>query len=148
MENNKIQVPAAEAGGAVGRGLATEPAPIDIPVNTWHIVEKGIMVNPTFTITIKARQAIVVSDRDVEVEIDRFGLSIRTGDTELIIDPRYNSAELRKRDKLVAISSKVRYRWIFGQEYEKVYEAKDFAQLVMRSVKGLIEETVNITSFS
>jgi hypothetical protein len=120
--------------------LVAEKAPIDVFSEAWHIVEKGIMVSPTFTITIKARHSIVVSGRDVEVEIDRFGLSLRTGDEELIIDPRYNSAELKRRGKLVAISDKVRYRWIHGQEYVKVYEAKDFAELVKKSVKELIEE--------
>ncbi len=133
-------VPAGEAGGASGRGPATEPAPIDVPINAWHIVERGIMVNPTFTITINARQAVRVSSRDVEVEIDCFGLSIKAGDTELIIDPRYNAAELRRGGRLVAISNKIRYRWMRGQEYEKIYEAKDFAELVKKSVKELIEE--------
>ncbi len=139
---------APNGAGASGRGLATEPAPIDVPSTVWHIVERGIMVNPTFDIVVKARQVIRVADRDVEVEIDRFGLSIKSGDVELIIDPRYNSAELRKGDKLVAISDKVRYRWLRGSEYEKVYEAKEFAELVRNKVKELIEEAVNITSFS
>ena len=142
MAQNQNQAAAERAAGALGRGLATEPAPIDAFSETWYIVEKGIMVSPTFTITIKARQAIVVSGHDIEVEIDHFGLSIKVRDEELIIDPRYNSAELRKRGKLVALSDKVRYMWIHGQEYEKVYEAKDFAELVKRSVKKLVEETL------
>ncbi len=125
---------------AMSRAMATEKAPIDVFSGAWRIVEKGVMVEPTFTIAIKARHSIVVSSRDIEVEIDRFGLSLRVGDEELIIDPRYNVAELRKRSELIAISDKVRYKWIHGQEYVKVYEAKDFAELVKKSVKELIEE--------
>jgi hypothetical protein len=138
---------APQGAGASGRGPATEPVPIDVPAKAWYIVEKGVMSSPTFTITIKARQSIVVSDRDIEVEIDHFGLSIRVYDEELIIDPRYNVALLIKRDKLVAISNKVRYMWIHGPEYEKVYEAKDFANLVKKSVKELIEKAINLTTF-
>jgi hypothetical protein len=130
----------AEAAGAAGAGLATEQAPIDAPGRMWYIIERGIMVNPTFSIEIKARQTVTVRSRDIELEIDCFGLSIKVGDTELIIDPRYNTAVLRRGGKLIAISDKVRYRWLRGQEYEKVYEAKDFAELVKRSVKELIEE--------
>jgi hypothetical protein len=137
---------APNGAGASGAGLATEQPPLAVPIKTWYIVEKGIM-STTFTITIKARHSIVVSDRDVEVEIDRFGLSVRVGDEELIIDPRYNVAELKKRDKLVAISDKVKYRWIHGPEYEKIYEAKDFANLIKKSVKELIEEAINLTTF-
>ncbi len=132
----------APKGAGAGRGPAWQQnrAPIDVFSEAWRIVEKGVMVEPTFTITIKARHSIVVGSRDIEVEIDRFGLSLRVGDEELIIDPRYNTAELRKHGELIAISDKVRYRWIHGQEYVKVYEAKDFAELVKKSVKELIEE--------
>jgi len=144
---NKNSHVAPQGAGASGRGLATEPAPIDVFSKTWHIVEKGILACPTFTITIKARHSIVVSDRDIEVEIDRFGLSIRVYDEELIIDPRYNAAVLKKRGKVVAVSDKVKYRWIHGPEYEKVYEAKDFAKLIKKSVKELIEEVTNLTTF-
>jgi len=140
-------VAAERAAGASGRGLATEPAPIDVFSETWHIVEGGIFASPTFDVAIKARHSIAVSDRDVEVEIDHFGLSIRVRDEELIIDPRYNVAELRKRGRLVAISNKVRYRWIHGQEYEKIYEAKDFANLIKKSVVELVKEAINLTTF-
>jgi hypothetical protein len=138
MANKNSQV-AAGAAGVGGPGPATEQGPIEVFSEAWHVVEKGVMVNPTFTITIKARHSIVVSSRDIEVEIDRFGLSLRVGDEELIIDPRYNSAELRKSGKLIAISDRVRYRWIHRPDV-KVYEAKDFAELVKQSVKELIEE--------
>ena len=138
--------------GGPGRGCggspATVPAPIDAPDKTWYIVEGGIKTDPTFTITIKTRYAIIVESRDIEVEIDCFGLGIKVGDTELIVDPRYNVAELRKGDRLVAISNKVRYRWVFGPEREKVYDAREFAELVKNAVKKLIEETINITAFS
>jgi hypothetical protein len=137
--NTQSQVAAKRAAGAAGPGLATEQGPIDVFSEAWHVVEKGVMVEPTFTITIKARHSIVVSGRDIEVEIDRFGLSLRAGDEELTIDPRYNSAELRKSGKLIAISDRVRYRWIHRPDV-KVYEAKDFAELVKKSVKELIEE--------
>jgi hypothetical protein len=147
MENKNSQTPAAGAGGVSGRGLATESAPIDAPRVVWYIVEKGIMVNPTFNVVIKARQTIVVSCRDVEIEIDRFGLSLKTGDTELIIDPRYNVAELRKHGNPIAVSDKVRYRWIHGPVYEQIYDAKDFASLIKNAVKEIIEETINITAF-
>jgi hypothetical protein len=147
MADKNSQVAASLAAGASGRGPATEPAPIDVFSEAWHIIEKGILASPTFDVTIKARHSIVVSDRDVEVEIDHFGLSIRVRDEELIIDPRYNVAELRKRGELVAISDKVKYRWIHGPEYEKIYEAKDFANLIKKSVKELIEEAINLTTF-
>ncbi len=134
----------AHGDAALGGSMLTDKhmatTVIDIPSSAWYIVEKGIMVNPTFTIEIRARQVITVRCRDIEVEIDRFGLSLRSGDEELIIDPRYNSAELRKSGELIAISDKVRYRWIHGQEDVKVYEAKDFAELIKKSVKELIEE--------
>jgi len=148
MDNKNSQVPAVEAGGASGRGPATEPAPIDVPTGTWYIVEGGIKTDPTFTITIKARHAIIVASRDIEVEISRFGLSIRNGYAELIIDPRYNTAVLETRGRLIAVSNKVRYRWLRGQKYEEIYETKEFADLVKNAVKKLIEETINITVFS
>jgi len=147
MATQKIHMAARETVGVSGRDLTTEPVPVDVPTKAWYIVEKGIMASPAFTITIKARHSIVVSDRDIEVEIDHFGLSIRVYDEELIIDPRYNVAELKKRGKVVAISDKVKYRWIHGPEYEKVYEAKDFAKLIKKSVKELIEEAINLTAF-
>jgi hypothetical protein len=147
MENKNSYVARADPAGAVGRGLATEPAPIDAPANVWYIIEKGILTNPTFTIEIKAREAIRVYGRDVEVEIDRFGLSVKTGSAELIIDPRYNEARLQRSGKLIAVSDKVRYRWIRGSTYEQIYETKDFAKLIRNAVKELIEETVNITAF-
>jgi hypothetical protein len=137
QSGQKVAAPAAGAGGP---GLATEQGPVSVPSAVWNIVEKGVMIDPTFTITIKARQEVVISSRDVEVEINRFGLSIKSFDTELIIDPRYNTAMLRRGDKLIALSDKVRYRWLHGQEYEKVYEARDFAELVKKSVKEIIEE--------
>jgi hypothetical protein len=123
----------AGAAGAAGPGPATEQAPVKAIGVTWRILEKGIMTSPSFTITITARQTIRVADRDVELEMDRRGLSIKTNSEELIIDPRYNVAELRRGDKLVAISNKVVYKG-------EVYEAKDFAELVKRKVKELIEE--------
>jgi len=148
MEDKNSQVAGAVLAGALGRGPATEPAPIDVPTDAWYIVEKSIMISPTFDVVIKARQTIVVRGRDVEVEIDHFGLSLKTGDTELIIDPRYNAAELRRRGKLVAMSNKVRYWWTRGPVYEQIYEAKDFANLIRNAVKEIIEETINITAFS
>jgi hypothetical protein len=148
MESKNNYVPVSTAGGAQAGGPATEAGPINVPEDVWYIIEKGIMVNPTFTITIKARNCIVLSSRDVEVEIDRFGLSIKIGDEELIIDPRYNTAELWRRGKLVAISNKVRYRWILSGLGEKVYETKEFAAMVRNAVKELIEESINITAFS
>ena len=143
-----MDMPASMAGGVSGRGPATEPAPIDVPTGTWYIVEGGIKTDPTFTITIKARHAIIVASRDIEVEISRFGLSIRNGYAELIIDPRYNTAVLETRGRLIAVSNKVRYRWLRGQKYEEIYEAKEFADLVKNAVKKLIEEAINITAFS
>ena len=148
MENRNSYVAGVDPAGVSGRGPTTEPAPIDAPDKTWHIIERGIMVNPTFTITIKTIYAIIVESRDIEVEIDCFGLGIKVGDTELIVDPRYNVAELRKGDRLVAISNKVRYRWLRGQKYEEIYETKEFADLVKNAVKKLIEEAINITAFS
>ncbi len=132
----------------VGTDLATEPAPVDAPDKVWHIVENGIMINPTFTIMIKARQAVVVRSRDIELEIDRFGLSIRDRITEMIIDPRYNTAELKRNGKLIAISDKVRYKPVLRTELGKIYEAREFAELVKAKVKELIEESINITAFS
>ena len=140
MATQNVQV-APQGAGASGRGPATEPAPIDVPTSAWYIIEGGVMANQTYTITIKARWAVTVSGRDIEVKIDHFGLSLRVNDTELIIDPRYNSAVLRKNSKPVAVSSKVRYRWILRPDVT-VYEAKDFADLVKKSVKELIEETL------
>jgi ribosomal protein L25 (general stress protein Ctc) len=148
MENRNLQVAGGVPAGVSGRDLATEPAPVDVPTNAWYVVEGGIKTNPTFTIEIKARQTIKVVGRDVEVEIDRFGLIIRTASAELIIDPRYNSAELRRGGKLIAVSDKVRYGWILCRECKSIYEAREFAELIKNKVKELIEETVNITAFS
>ncbi len=148
MENRNSLVPVAQTGGASGRGLATEPAPVDVPDKTWYVVEGGIKTNPTFTITITARQTILIRGCGVEVEIDRFGLGIKDGISELIVDPRYDIAELKRNGKLVAISSRVRYRPLFGPEREVVYSAREFAELVKTKVKELIAETVNITAFS
>ena len=148
MAHKNTQVAADRAAGASGRGPATEPAPVNAPGATWRVLEKGIMTSPSFKIVITARQTIKVADGDVELEIDRRGLSIKTGDEELVVDPRYNTAMLYSGDKLVAQSSKVRYVWRFRPEGETVYEAKDFATLIRNAVEELIEETVNLTSFS
>jgi hypothetical protein len=121
---------------------------VETPRSAWHILEKGIMTEPTYTISIKARHVVKVADRDVEVEVDCFGVAIRSGDEELIVDPRYNVAELRRRGNLVAVSDKVRYVWIHDKSRREIYEAREFAELVKNSVKELIEETVNATSFS
>jgi hypothetical protein len=145
MATQNNNVAAERAAGASGAGPATEQ-PLTVPTEVWRIVEKGILAS-SFSITIRARQAILISSDDVEVEIDHFGLGIRTYSYELIIDPRYNVAELRKNGKLVAVSSKVKYIWIHGQEYETIYEAKDFANLIKKSVKELIEEAINLTAF-
>jgi hypothetical protein len=128
--------------------MAVKKDYIEVPRSAWYILERGIMTEPTFTISIKARQAVKVVGRDVEVEVDCFGVSIRSGDEELIVDPRYNGAELRRGGTLVAISDKVRYVWIRDKNRQEVFEAKEFAELLKNSVKELIEETVNITSFS
>ncbi len=148
MENRSLQAPVAETGGALGRGPATEPAPIDVPINAWHIIEGGIKTNPAFTVTITAIQSIVIRGCGIELEIDRFGLSIKDHITEMIIDPRYNTAILKRNGKLIATSNKVRYRPLFGQEREVIYSAKEFAELVKSRTKELIVETVNITAFS
>jgi hypothetical protein len=147
MANRNGYVAGSTPAGALGRGLATEPAPIDAPTKLWCIIERGILTNPTFTIEIKAREAIRVYSRDVEVEVDQFGLSVKTASAELIIDPRYNVAELRRNGKLVAISDKVRYQWIRGPTHEQIYKARDFAELIRNAIKELIEETINITAF-
>jgi len=131
---------AERAAGASGAGPATEQAPISAIDGTWRILEKGIMTSPSFTITITARQAIKVADRDVELEIDRRGLSLKSGGEELVVDPRYNAAMLYSGDRLVAVSDKVRYVWRFRPEGEAIYEAKDFAALIKNAVKELIEE--------
>jgi hypothetical protein len=121
---------------------------IEVPRSAWYVLERGIMTEPTFTISIKARQAVKVVGKDVEVEVDCFGVAIRSGDEELILDPRYNAAELRRGGALVAVSDKVRYVWIFDKSRQEIYETREFAELVKNSVKELIEETTNATSFS
>jgi len=124
---------APRGAGAAGAGPATEQAPIVVDADAWYIVEKGVKTNPTFTITIKARQSIRIVARDVEAEVDCKGVELRFAGAELVVDPRYNTALLRRSGSLVAVSSKVRYGG-------RVYEARDFAELVKKSVKELIEE--------
>jgi len=121
---------------AAARNMTAEVAPIEVPGSAWLIVEKGVKAQPTFTITIKRKQAVEVETRDVEVEINQKGvtLSFKLLDLELVIDDRYNTALLRRHGRLVAVSDRVRY-------YGVVMAAADFAMFVRRSVKELIEET-------
>jgi len=128
---------APQGAGVSGRGLATESAPIDVPNGAWRIVEKGIKAEPTYEIIIKARQAVKVASKDIEAEVDCRGvsLSFMLLDTELVIDDRYNAALLKKGDKVIASSDRVRY---YGVEMD----ATDFAMVIRRSVKELIEETL------
>jgi len=132
MAQNRSGV-AAQAAGASGRGPATEPAPIDVDADAWYIVERGARVEPTFTVSIAARLTIKITTRDVEVEVEHNGITLRFMHEELIIDPRYNVAELRRCGELVAVSNKVRYKG-------KIYEAREFVALVKKSVKELMEE--------
>ena len=135
METQKVQMPASQAGGASGRGLATEPAPIDVGF-TWLVVEKGIRAGP-YEVVIRAREAVRVVSKDIEAEINCKGITLKFKllDTELIIDDRYNTALLRRHGKLVAVSDRVRY-------YGVVMAVTDFAAFIRKSVKELIEETV------
>ena len=147
MENKNAHVPAPAGGASVGAGPATEQAPVNTPSAMWLILEKGIMTSPSFKIVVTTRQTIKIVDRDVELEMDRRGLSLKSSDEELVIDPRYNTAVLYRGDRLVAVSDKVRYVWRFRPEGEVIYETKDFAMLIKNAVKELIEEAVNLTSF-
>ena len=74
--------------------------------------------------------------RDVEVEVDCKGVALKFKllDLKLIIDDRYNTALLKRGDKLVAVSDKVRY---YGVEMP----ASDFAAFVRKSIRELINES-------
>jgi hypothetical protein len=118
--------------------VAPEVATIDVPGAAWYIVEKGVKAMPTFTITIERKQAVrVVAGEDAEAEVSHKGVALRFKllDTELIIDDRYNTALLKRRDKAVAVSDRVRY-------YGVVMAASDFAAFVRKSVKELINESI------
>ena len=135
MATQKIRMATRETAGTSGRDLTTEPAPIDAGF-TWLIVEKGVRVGP-YEVVIKAREAVRVITKDIEAEINCKGITLKFKllDTELIIDDRYNTALLRRRGELVAVSDRVKY---YGVEMA----AADFAMFVRRSVKELIEETL------
>ena len=130
---NQVAPPGA---GASGRGPTTESAPIDVPGPAWLIVEKGIRAGP-YEVVIRAREAVRVVARDVETEINCKGITLKFKllDTELIIDDRYNTALLKRRSELTAVSDRVKY---YGVEMA----AADFATFVRRSVKELIEEAL------
>ena len=123
---------ALRGAGAAGAGPANQQAPI-VADDAWKIIEKGVRVDPTFTITIVARQTIRMTARDVEAEIECNGITLKFPHEELIIDPRYGTAVLRRGGGLVAVSNEVQY---MGE----IYEAEDFAELIKRRVKELIEE--------
>jgi hypothetical protein len=107
-----------------------------VPGSAWYIVEKGIMTT-TFTITIETRHTVKVATEVVEAEVDRRGVTLRFKllDLELVIDPRYDTALLRRQGELVAVSNSVSYHGV-------VMSATDFAMFVKKSVKELIEEAV------
>ena len=126
----------AGAGGGPGNG--TPAIDVDRFRIAWYIIEKSAKVVPTYTIEIKARLSIRITVEDEEIEIEPNGITLKSGDDELVIDPRYNTAVLRKRGK-TTVSNKVKYGTI--------YEVKTFAELVKKSVKELIEETASSVFF-
>ena len=121
---------------AAARNMTAEVAPIEVPRPAWLIVEGGIRAG-LYEVVIRARETVRVVARDVEAEINCKGITLKFKllDTELIIDDRYNTALLRRRGELVAVSDRVKY---YGVEMA----AADFAMFVRRSVKELIEETL------
>jgi hypothetical protein len=130
MAGKNFQV--APSGARARGGLATEPVPVE---PAWLIVEKGIRAGP-YEIVI-ARETVRVVSRDVEAEVGCKGITLKFKllDIELSIDDRYNTALLKRRGELTAVSNKVRY-------YGVVMAATDFAMFVRRSVKELIEESL------
>ncbi|MFZ8811884.1 MAG: hypothetical protein ACO2PN_27770 [Pyrobaculum sp.] len=138
MTTTNNQVAAAGAAGAGGGPSNRTPA---ISVGHYdiarYVVDKIAKVVPTYAITIKARQEVKIEIRGDVAEIGCNGITLRSGDWSVDMDPRYNSAVERRIEgyrERVTVSDKVEYRGV-------VYEVKDFVELFKRRVKELIEET-------
>ena len=103
-----------------------------------YVVDKIAKVVPTYVITIKARQEVKIEIKGDVAEIGCNGITLKSGDWSIDMDPRYNSAVERRikvYEEHIVVSDKIEYRGV-------VYEVKDFVELFKKCVKELIEETV------
>ena len=135
MVTKNSQVPQRGAGARVGAGPATEQAPVDAPGSTLYITEKFAKNDPSLAITITSKQYVTVKTPIVETEIKTNVVVFRYTliDAELVLDLSNNTATLRREGKLVATSNKIKC-------VDKVYETREFVELVKKRVKEMIEE--------
>ena len=137
MTTNNQVAAAGAAGGGGGPGNRTPAISVNHYDIVRYVVDKIAKVVPTYTITIKARQEIEIEIRGDVAEIGCNGITLKSGDWSIDMDPRYNSAVERRikvYEEHIVVSDKVEYRGV-------VYEVKDFVELFKRRVKELIEET-------
>ena len=138
MNGNESMAAAEAAGAGGGPGNGTAAISIDYYDVAWYVFDKVAMVIPSSTITIRARQEIKIEIGDDAAIIGHNGITLKSGDRVIDIDPRYNAA-VEHSKKNVAVSSKVKYRG-------DVYEVKDFVELFKKRVRELIEESMAIVT--
>jgi hypothetical protein len=128
---NEDMAASTAAGASGGPGNRTAAISIDYYDVAWYIIDKIAMVIPSSTITIKARQEIKIEIGDDAAIIGHNGITLKSGDRVIDIDPRYNAA-VEHNKKTVAVSGKIKYRG-------NVYEVKDFVELFKKRVRELID---------
>jgi uncharacterized protein (UPF0254 family) len=134
MDSKKTEVPAQAGGARGGPGNRTPAISVDYYDVVWHVIDKVAKVVPMFTITLRARQEVKIEIEGSTAEIGCNGITLRSSNRKVDMDPRYNAAAELYNNKVV-VSDRVEYRGA-------VYEVFEFVELFKKRVRELIEEII------